>query len=192
MTKPDRPPRLTADAFIAWADEQPRGRYELVRGEIIAMAPEQAGHVRAKFAAAKAIEAGLLRGDHPCEALIDGVGVQIDDHTLYIPDVFVRCGPPIPDDAMAVSDPLIVVEVLSPSTRAIDSGAKLMDYFRLPSLRHYLVVDGDARAVTHHRRDEAGGIATRILRDGALVLDPPGLELAVAAFFAALRTRAGP
>ena len=85
---------------------------------------------------------------------------------------------------MEISDPVVVVEVVSPSSRAIDSGAKLTDYFRLPSVRHYLVVNIDARAVTHHRRGEAGDIATRILRDGTLALDPPGLTVEVAAHFA--------
>jgi Uma2 family endonuclease len=79
-----------------------------------------------------------------------------------------------------------VVEVLSPSTRAIDSGVKLTDYFRLPSLTHYLVVNIDARAVTHHRRDEAGNIATQIVRNGTLALDPPGIALKAEDFFATL------
>jgi len=186
MTKPDRQPRLTADAFIAWALEQPRGRYELAGGEIVAIAPERAGHARVKFAAAKALEAGLAARNLGCEAMIDGMSVRIDDLTVYEPGALVRCGTRTPDEATEITDPVIVVEVVSPSSHAIDSGAKLMDYFRLPSVRHYLVVNTDARAVTHHCRDEAGDIATRILRDGALVLDPPGLALEVAEFFAAL------
>jgi Uma2 family endonuclease len=179
MTIQARPEPLTADEFIAWALEQPRGRWELVRGEVVAMAPERIGPARAKLAAVNALAASIRTGGLPCEAIVDGVAVRIDEATVYEPDALVRCGDPLPGDAVAVLDPVIVVEVLSPSSRAIDSGVKLTDYFRLPSLRHYLVVNPTARLLTHHRRDEGGDIVTRILGEGTLLLDPPGLRLAV-------------
>ena len=74
---------------------------------------------------------------------------------------------------------MIVVEVVSPSSRGIDRSAKLAGYFSLPSVRHYLIVDTDKRTVLHHRRDDEGRIEVRILPDGPLSLDPPGLELAI-------------
>lgn len=186
MTTRAQQPGLTADEFIAWAMEQPRGRYELVGGEVVAMAPERVEHARVKLAVVNALNLGIAGRGRACEAMIDGVSVRIDDHTVYEPDVLLRCGDRIPGEATEVSDPVVVVEVVSPSTRAIDSGAKLTDYFRLASLRHYLVVGIDARAVVHHRRNEAGDIATQILRAGALALDPPGIAVEVEVFFAAL------
>jgi hypothetical protein len=66
---------------------------------------------------------------------------------------------------------------VSPSSRARDSGGKLEDYFRMPPVRHYLIVKTENRAVVHHERDAAGAIATRIIRDGPIPLDPPGIEL---------------
>jgi Uma2 family endonuclease len=84
--------RLTADEFLAWAQEQPRGRFELAGGEVVAMAPERVEHARAKLAATLALRTGLLAGGLPCEAIIDGVAVRIDDLTVYEPDVIVRCG----------------------------------------------------------------------------------------------------
>jgi len=95
----------------------------------------------------------------------------------------VRCGEPLPGDTVKLVDPIIVVEVLSPSTRARDAGAKLEDYFRLPSVRHYLIVKTDTRIVIHHRKDEAGQIATRIVRSGELELAPSGLVVEVEACF---------
>ena len=74
-----------------------------------------------------------------CIAYPDGMAVEIDNDTVYEPDALVRCGEPL-DDAV-ITDPLIVVEVLSPSSQARDAGVKLADYARLPSLRHYLLVD---------------------------------------------------
>jgi Uma2 family endonuclease len=133
--------RMTSDEFIAWAMEQPEtGHYELVAGEVVAMAPERSAHALTKAQIwrrmAEAVEADRL----PCQVFPDGMAVEVDEHTVYEPDAPVRCGAPLPADAIKLNDPVIIVEVLSPSMRARDSGAKLEDYFRLPSLRHYLIV----------------------------------------------------
>ena len=76
--------------------------------------------------------------------------------------------------------PLIAVEVLSPSTAPIDRGLKLDSYFSLRSLAHYLILDPDRRTLTHYARAASGGAEPRIFREGALRLDPPGIDLEVA------------
>jgi Uma2 family endonuclease len=76
-----------------------------------------------------------------------------------------------------VPAPVIVVEVLSPRTATRDTGAKLADYLRLPSVRHYLIVRTDRPTVIHHRRAEDEVIETRIVTSGSLALDPPGITL---------------
>jgi Uma2 family endonuclease len=73
--------------------------------------------------------------------------------------------------------------VLSPSTRHIDASLKISGYFRLPSVMHYLIVDPDGPPVIHHARAN-DAILTRIVGEGTIRLDPPGIELAVADFFA--------
>jgi Uma2 family endonuclease len=175
------PKRLTADAFIAWAMTR-QGRFELEAGEVVAMAPERLAHARIKGNVYLALRAALA-GRSGCEALPDGAAVRIDNATVYEPDALVRCGEPLPGDVLFVPDPVVVVEVLSPSTQGADTGAKLEGYFRLPSLRHYLIVKPASRAVIHHGRGETGGIATSILHEGEIELDPPGIILAVAALF---------
>jgi Uma2 family endonuclease len=186
MTTHPKPQRFTADAFIAWAMEQPRGRFELSGGEIVAMAPERVGHARVKLAVVNALAQGLRKRGLPCEAMTDGMSVRIDEATVYEPDALVRCGPRTPDDSVHIPDPLIVVEVVSPSSKGVDSGAKLVGYFKLPSVRHYLVLDTEARVVVHHRRGDDGGITTALRHDGALDLDPPGLSIDVRDVFASL------
>jgi Uma2 family endonuclease len=182
MTTHAGPFTFTADAFLAWAGERPE-RFELIRGRAVAMAPERLDHIRAKVRARDALHAGIAGAGLRCEAVGDGLGVRVDDVSVYIPDALVRCGPTLPGDTSVIDDPVIVVEVLSPSTRAVDAIAKLGGYFRLPGLHHYLIVDVDDRALVHNRRTEAGGIETAILREGPLVLDPPGLVLVAADFF---------
>jgi Uma2 family endonuclease len=85
--------------------------------------------------------------------------------------------------AIEVSDPVIVVEVVSTSKRGIDAGVKLVGYFAIPSLRHYLIVDTDGQTVIHYHRGEDDLIGVRILRDSLLTLDPPGLDVEVRDIF---------
>jgi Uma2 family endonuclease len=174
---------MTVDQYLAWAIEQP-GRYELRDGRVIAMSPETAGHVECKAAVHALLRSGIRARGLPCFAMIDGMTVRIDDTTAYEPDALVYCGEKLPSKAIEVPAPVIVVEVLSASTRSIDLSIKLADYFRLPSIMHYLIVDPDRRRVVHHARGPGDVIATRIVTDGVIGLDPPGLELAFAAIYA--------
>jgi len=172
--------RMKVDEFLAWSERQPDDRYELVDGEIVAMTRDTVRHNRTKFAAAQTLEAGVRMAGLSCLVLIDGVGVAINDKTLRIPDVLVHCGAEPDPDALIVESPVIVVEVVSPSSERDDTEAKLVDYFSVASIRHYLIVFSEKRVVVHHRRNE-GEIATRIAHDGNIALDPPGLTVAVSA-----------
>ena len=181
-----RQTEFTADEFIAWALEQPEGRFELDNGVVVAMAPERVNHAIAKLNATVALREAIGSGGLVCQALPDGMAVRVNDRTVYEPDALVRCGPPLPGDAIEVGDPVIVVEVVSPSSRGIDRGVKLASYFVLPSLRHYLIVDTDKRVVIHHRRGNEGRIEVQVLHDGQLTLDPPGLAIDVRDIFVGL------
>ncbi|MCA9609509.1 MAG: Uma2 family endonuclease [Myxococcales bacterium] len=179
--------RLTADEFFAWAAEQPPSqRFELVSGEVVAMSPERAGHALVKHAIARGLEGAVERAGLRCEVYPDGMSVRIGDATVYEPDALLRCGEPLPRDAVEVPDPVVVVEVLSPSSRARDSGAKLEDYFRLSSVQHYLIAKTDSRAIIHHARTSGEALTTTIRTTGVLHLDPPGIELDVEEVFARL------
>jgi Uma2 family endonuclease len=172
------PPRMTVEQFLAWLEDGPEGaRYELVAGEVVAMAPERAAHARLKAEVWLALRDGIRSAGLACEALPDGMTVKIDEHTAYEPDAVVHCGAQLADDALLVPEPVIVVEVLSPTTKAHDAGAKLADYFRLPSVRHYLLARTGRPTMIHHRRGDDGAIATRVVTAGALALDPPGITL---------------
>jgi Uma2 family endonuclease len=134
------PSSMTSDEFIAWAMEQPEGkRYELFAGKVVAMAPEQSAHALAKANIWRRLVEAIERDGLPCTAYPDGMAVEIDPTTIYEPDALVRCGPVVPPNTVKLIDPIIVVEVLSPSTRARDHGDKSMDYFGLTSVRHYLM-----------------------------------------------------
>lgn len=177
------PTHLTPAAFYRWAEAQPRGRFELVAGQVVAMSPERGAHLRAKAAIWRALSDAILAAGLPCQALPDGATVEVDDDTAYEPDATVNCGAPMADDAIAAPNPVIVVEVLSPGTRSVDAGAKLADYFRVPSIQHYLMVRTDKRMVIHHGRGVDGTIVTRLISTGPISLDPPGLTVQAEALF---------
>jgi Uma2 family endonuclease len=162
-------PFFEADDFIAWAVDRPEGEHwELVGGRPVAMAPERAAHVRAKQRITERLGAAIRQAGLPCEVFVDGMAVQVDQKTVYEPDVVMRCGPALLDDAIKITDPVIVVEVVSPSSRSRDTGVKLADYFRIASLGHYVIVRTEDRVLIHHARAEGGDILTRVVHGGRL------------------------
>jgi Uma2 family endonuclease len=170
--------RMTVDDFLAWAEGRPE-RYELYNGVAYSMGPERAAHGRVKFAVQTALADGIRAAGIPCHMLPDGMTVRVDKFTTHEPDALVYCGPDVPGSVVEISNPIIVVEVLSPSTRHIDASAKLIGYFRLASIVHYLIVDPDRPVIIHHARTEAGDILTRLVSGQSIRLDPPGFELSL-------------
>jgi len=173
--------QFTTDEFLLWAEGR-EGRWELFDGVPAMMAPERARHAETKAAAFVALSDAIRRAGLPCRAYPDGMAVRIDRRSSFEPDASVICGKRPHPDALTLDDPVVVVEVLSPTTAAVDHGPKLAGYFSLPSVAHYLILDPDRRMVVHHRRGEKE-IETRVLTEGVASLDPPGFEVAVAAMF---------
>jgi Uma2 family endonuclease len=175
-------PRLfmTRAEYRAWSEEQPRGRFERINGEIIAMAAERVAHVRAKTRVWRALDQAIRAAGLPCEAFGDGVTVEVGEDSDFEPDCVVNCGTPILGDAVAAPNPVIVVEVLSPGTQSVDTGRKFPGYFSVPSIMHYLICAPDKPLIIHHRRGADGAIVSRIVTEGSLTLDPPGIAVTLA------------
>jgi len=177
--------RMNVDEFLVWSERQPPSddhRYELVDGEVVAVARlETIGHNRAKWAAWQTLDDAMEAAGLPCPVFIKGMGVAINDNTVRLPDVVVESGLASDPNAVLISEPLIVVEVVSPGgTNPIAD--KLLDYYSVASIRHYLLSLLEKRAVVHYQRNEQGAFDIRIAKDGDIVLDPPGLSVSVAAF----------
>jgi Uma2 family endonuclease len=176
--------RMTVDQYLAWAAGQ-SGRFELHRGEVVAMPAQTANHARTKYAVHKALEAAIKKGRSSCHFFPDGMTVRIDHETAYEPDAVVYCGDEVPGPALEVPEPVIVVEVLSPSTQHVDLSQKLAGYFRVPSVLHYLAIDPSQPTVVHYARGTDANILTRVLTEGSIALDPPGIELALSDIYPA-------
>lgn len=176
--------RMSLDEFLVWRQGR-EARHELVDGVPIEMAAERASHARIKARVWEALRDAVERAGVPCEAFTDGMTVPIDEHGASEPDALVHCGPPIDDDATVVPRPIVVVEVVSPSSVGRDSVAKVDGYFRMPGPRHYLIVSHDGRRVVHwSRTDDAGEPTVALVPPGPLALDPPGISVETERFFA--------
>jgi Uma2 family endonuclease len=175
--------RMTREEYLAWVEGR-LGRYERVHGVVVSMAPERSEHALAKGNVRDALRQAIRAARVPCTAYPDGMTVQVDDSD-YEPDAIVRCGDPLAGAMTTVPDPLVIVEVLSPSTSASDRGFKFGEYFRLASARHYLIVWPDRPKVVHHRRDDDGEIRTEVFTQGPIRLDPPGIAIQLEDIYAA-------
>src|SRR5216684_3356246 len=123
--------RMNVDEFLAWSERQPaENRYELVDGEVVPMSPERYRHSLVKFEAAKALDAAVKAAGVPCRVLPDGPGVVINDRTTRVPDASVRYRARAKQnpESTVLAAPLIVLEVVSPSTERDDLGDKLVEY----------------------------------------------------------------
>ncbi len=175
-------PKMTVDEFLAWAEGRP-GKYELFGGVVQQMSPERAEHALVKAAVFAVLKSAIEQAKLPCRVFPDGMTVRIDASRAFVPDALVQRSHTVDRKKVEVAEPLIVVEVLSPSTAERDVATKLAGYFTVPSIHHYLIVDIDDLSVVHHRRGTGDLIETRVVKDGVLVLDPPGISIGIAAIF---------
>lgn len=166
---------MTVDEYLVWAESHP-GKYELQDGLVVAMAAERASHAEMKFAVQTELRRAIKAAKLNCHMLPDGMTVRTEDKTAYEPDALVYCGQKLPGKELEVRNPVIVVEVLSPSTGRHDSTTKLEGYLGLPSLKHYMIVNSVTLRLVLHSPSADGIVRTQILSKGKVKLDPPGMD----------------
>ena len=177
------PRSLNVDQFLAWSVQQEEGKYELVDGVVIMQQSQKWVHSRVKLEVAVVLREAIKRAGVGFYVGSDGPTVRIGERRAFVPDALVAPLPePAPDD-LEIPNPVIVVEVLSPSTATMDATTKLRGYFEVPSIQHYLIVDPEGQTVTHHKRG-AAATETRVVAEGTLTLGPPGLEIRLGDIFA--------
>jgi Uma2 family endonuclease len=144
--------KLTRAEFLVWEEAQPE-RHEFFRGEIFAMVSGTARHNRVILNLASRI------GDHldgtACQVFAENMKVQITDGVLY-PDVVVSCAKAVAGDEQVVTDPKLIIEVLSPHTKGYDRRDKFILYRTLPSLREYVLIDPATRQIEVYTFAENG------------------------------------
>jgi Uma2 family endonuclease len=142
---------MTVDEFLKWEDGTDT-RYELVNGSVVAMAPPMPAHGRLAARLAGAIDAAL-RARPPCFVQSEAGIVRSDrNDTCYVADLAVSCVPLRAEDRL-IKEPILIVEVLSPSTAAFDRQTKVADYRRISSVQEILLIDSESVFAEVLRRD---------------------------------------
>jgi Uma2 family endonuclease len=176
---------MSFEEYLAWSVRQ-EGRYEFIDGEAVAMPSEGIGHSRVKFALAIAFRDAVRAAGFAGEALVDGPTIRTRGGLRgREPDAVVSWTRIADPAALVVPDPVIVAEVVSPSSERDDTGDKLDEYFSVPSVEHYLIIRPEKKLIVHHARAHDGTVRTAFVTGPSLLLQPPGLTLDLAPVFAA-------
>ena len=136
-------------------------RSEYMNGEIIAMSGASFAHNLITINISASLHARLI--DSGCVVFANEMRVSIPTAKSYFyPDVGVVCDEPrFEDDVFdTLLNPIIIVEVLSPSTEAYDRGEKFAHYRQLQSLKEYILVSQDKVSVEHYFRQAEQWILT--------------------------------
>ncbi len=142
--------RFTRDEYLQWESEQTE-KHEYYAGEVFAMAGARRAHVTVSLNIASAFKQAL-RGSG-CQAYIADMKLRVEYvDAFFYPDVMVSCSQQDRRADQYLSEPTLIVEVLSDLTAAFDRGDKFAAYRSLKSLQEYVIVDIAARRVECFRR----------------------------------------
>lgn len=162
--------RYTYPEYLAF-ERSANVRHEFFDGEIYAMAGGTREHAAICVNISSALQV-QLRG-RGCQTHSSDLRVRVLETGLATyPDVTVVCKPVELDplDRTTVTNPTLVVEVLSPSSADYDRGEKLRHYQRITSLREVVLVAHDERLIEIWRREVDGAWSRRELRSGSIAL----------------------
>jgi Uma2 family endonuclease len=146
---------MTAAQFKDWPGDGTGRRYQLVDGELVAMAPPSQTHGRLLMRLATRVNTHLAEHRPGCE-VVAGPGVQprVDAaHNVRIPDFAVACGPM--EDTHYLGAPVLIAEILSPSNMR-ETREAVRACLTIPSLREALILSSIAVAAEVYLREEAG------------------------------------
>lgn len=162
---------VTVEEYLA-GENDGATRHEYIHGEIYTMTGSSDRHNRISFNLAKKIDAKLNpKGD--CQVFMTDMKLQADEATFYYPDVFVACDNP---DRYFRHEPILIVEVLSPSTESVDRREKLKVYRQISSLREYVIVAQDKIYVELHQRQSNGDWTREIFTETEEFLELQAVE----------------
>lgn len=160
-------------------------KHDFIQGEVFALAGGSLVH--SALAASCVGELRQRLHGRPCVVFEGNARVRFEarDFACY-PDATVVCGPiqRATDDPEAITNPVVIIEVLSPTTEAYDRGDKTWHYRGMPSVREVVLVSQGVRRVEVLRRNEAGRFEVFESSEGDVELASVGVTLPLAALYA--------
>ncbi len=169
---------MSLDEFLTWEHDQPE-RYEYANGVATMMTGGSAAHVTIAMNLAFALRQAL-RGTG-CGPFGSDMKV-IANHTVRYPDISVTCRP-VGDRDDHLSDPILIIEVISPSTEREDRGRKKFDYFATSSIRQYAIIEQDERLIDLYTRTGDRWTDEIIEGNSVLNLSSIGVEVTLDAIY---------
>jgi Uma2 family endonuclease len=168
--------RMSLDEFLRW-DDGSDTRYELIDGFPLAMAPPAEAHRILAMRLGLRIDTAL-QSRRPCNVQIEA-GVLRPDRadSYYVADLAVTCRPN-ELGRQAIVDPILIVEILSPSTERHDRRVKLPIYRQIESAQEILLIDADGHYAELHRRENDRWV-TELVRGASAILSLASVVLRV-------------
>jgi Uma2 family endonuclease len=161
-------------------------KHEFHAGLIVAMAGGTLEHGRLQASIARVLGGALVAAKRPCNVFGADARVFVEESVRsFYPDASVVCGKRQVafDDPHAMTNPIVIVEVLSDSTERDDRGAKFASYRKLPSLEEYVLVSQDAKRIELFRRSPEGWVLSEAVGGQSLELRSLGVTIDVDAVY---------
>jgi Uma2 family endonuclease len=156
-------------------------KLEYFNGDICVITSGSAGHYRISRNVLRLFEAALAASS--CEAFGSDMRVNTPSGLYTYPDGSVICGPKVSNAAETLSNPIVIVEVLSDSTRNYDRGEKFDLYRSIPALRHYLLIEQNYRHVEHRRLESERTTEIVDSPDGIVRVSGVGVDLSISEIY---------
>lgn len=152
---------MTVEQYLA-LDEATDGKYEYIDGYVFLLRPPSSAYddqavdmaggsvAHAALCARLALLLGNALADGPCMVYTSDARMQLGERRYLYPDLMVACGE---QSGTMLTNPTLIVEVLSPATEKRDRNAKFKVYKALPSVQEYVLVGSEYRSIEVHRRE---------------------------------------
>ena len=174
--------RMTLEEFLRW-DDGTDTRYELIGGFPVAMAPPAEARRILAVRLVSRIDQALTRR-RPRNAQFEPGVVRLDRaDSYYVPDIAVTCEPNNPG-RQAMVDPILIIEILSPSTERSDRRLKFPVYQNIRSVREIMLIDADSyHAELYRRENDHWGIQLVRGAEAALSLVSVDLQISMSELY---------
>jgi len=158
----DGPVYMPVEQYLA-LDEVTDGKYEYLDGLVFMLRPPSSAYAEnalvdmaggsvahAALCARIATLVNVAVGDSPCMAYSSDARMKLAEKQYLYPDVMISCGQ---EAGSMLTNPIVVIEVLSPTTEKRDRGAKFKAYQALPSVQEYMLIGSEYKSIEVHRRE---------------------------------------
>lgn len=179
-----RRPRMSVEEFLAW-ENQREERWEFDGFQPRAMVGGSSAHNQIAGALEFALRQHLAGR---CRVYRETMRLRLE-HTARYPDLMVVCTA-VRNDAQEITDPVVVIEILSPTTARIDRIEKNREYEAAPSIRRYILLEQDSIAAEVYTREDHRWVRSTVTGDDILTMPEIGVELPLAEAYAGLELNA--